>query len=126
MVLFPAPVAPTMPTRFAGLDLERHVLQHVVRRRCRRTDTCSNPSMCPAAPAGLSIGVTGAGRPLHGRALAISLKTRSEAAMAACRMLNFSDMSLMGLEESRGVLEKRHERAQRQRVRRSRALPRTR
>ena len=49
--------------------------------------------MCPAAGAGRRAGA-------RGDAIATgsssSLKMRSEEAIAACRMLNFSDMSLIG------------------------------
>ena len=45
-----------------------------------------------------------------------SLKIRSDEAIADCRTLNFSDMSLIGRKKRDGVLQERDQRAERQRA----------
>ena len=82
----------------ARLDLERHVLQHPVRlasRRCRRTRR--GRRRCARAARGRRR-ASSAGAPATSIATgsSSSLKIRSDEAIAACRTLNFSDMSLIG------------------------------
>ena len=108
IVDFPAPVAPTIPTRSPGLDLERHVLQnevgavvgerHVVEddvtrcvrgravRGCARRSRAGSAVRSPASGVPIAIFTS----------VSSSLKIRSLEAIAAWRMLNFSDRSLIG------------------------------
>ena len=111
IVDLPAPVAPTMPTRSPGRTSndtsrstlvlavvgERHVVEDDVaaravrtaaRDRRRRTERLRSGARIPDpdVESGDSI-LTG---------VSSSLKMRSDEAIAACRTLNFSDMSLIG------------------------------
>ena len=104
-VVLPEPVAPTMPTRSPGPDLEAHVLQHVVgvvvRHRADR-----HPHVAVGEPHVIEHDVprrrdrprrTGrAGDCDRSTGSSSSLKIRSDDAIADCRTLNFSDMSLIG------------------------------
>ena len=114
---FPAPVAPTMPTRSPGRTSndtsrrtqslavvgERDVVEDDV-ASMRRSGVRASDSL-PAIGSGSGIRSrrrVGPASRIRDRATRIvtgvssSLKIRSEEAIAACRMLNFSDMSLIG------------------------------
>ncbi len=91
-MVLPAPVAPTTPTRSPGSTVEGHVAQHVI-------------VVLVGEPDAVELDVPGRGGVGGGAApraasistgVSSSAKMRSEEAMAACRMLNFSERSLIG------------------------------
>ena len=102
-------VAPTMPRALARLHLERHVAQDEVRLvgvgRANANQTCSNTTW-PARRSGATHRRRGRAFDRSNR-LVRAAKIRSEEAIAAWRMLNFSDISRDRPEEPPGVRERR-------------------
>ena len=97
-VVLPDPVAPTMPDALARPHLERHVLQHPLRLGALAALVVGKPDVVehdvPARRARHGDRLRRATRSRTGSSS--SLKIRSDDAIADCRTLNFSDMSLIG------------------------------
>ena len=96
MVVFPAPVAPTMPMRSPWFDHERDVAQDEVLAVVREPDVVEDDSRSGALRTRC---IGGCCRPaahvgeLIATGVSSSWKIRSDEAIAPCRMLNFSERS---------------------------------
>ena len=106
----------------AGADLEAHVAQHVVLVVVREPDV-RRRRCAPAAGAGRATGCAGG---CTATGSSSSLKIRSDEAIADCRTLNFSDMSLIGRKKRCEYWRNATSDAERQRAARARGRRRTR
>ena len=85
----------------ARLDDERDVAQHVRARRRRRTRRGRTRCGRAASASRARLRAATAGVVDRPTGVSSSVKMRSEAAIAACRMLNFSDRSVIGWKNRR-------------------------